>query len=250
MKLLSMKPFLILLLSISLKISYAQKQDMQIYLKETKEMVKNGKYAEALERHVWFHHHALEHQPSMTGVRLSFALSDWKSLGEVYPPAMDKLIAIRNEKTKELLNNGGTSHLFADVKSINRTLQENIKTVELFETILAKYPEKAQSYWHYVKDDLFTAKHYQTIQKFIGNPIREFDIVVEAYQRDTTLMQRMPSNKAFMRATFENNFVKKTLQLIDFASALNDDKSAKEIQKAAYKVVDDYRLRDALSNHK
>jgi len=30
-------------------------------------------------------------EPRMTGVRLSFALMDWKDLGQKYPTAMDKL---------------------------------------------------------------------------------------------------------------------------------------------------------------
>ena len=47
---------------------------MQKYLSDTQEMVRKGKYKEALERFVWFHEHALEHDPAMTGVRLSFAV--------------------------------------------------------------------------------------------------------------------------------------------------------------------------------
>ena len=60
--------------------------DMQVYLNETQELVRQQRYAEALERFLWFHDHALEHNPGMAGVRLSFALSYWKNLGDVYPP--------------------------------------------------------------------------------------------------------------------------------------------------------------------
>jgi len=61
------------------------KQDMCKYMDDTHTLVKQGKYAEALERMIWFHNHALEHELGMYGVRLSFALSEWKELGDVYP---------------------------------------------------------------------------------------------------------------------------------------------------------------------
>ena len=45
------------LIAISIK-SFGQ--DMQKYLSETKEMVTQKKYKEALERYIWFQDHALE----------------------------------------------------------------------------------------------------------------------------------------------------------------------------------------------
>jgi hypothetical protein len=70
-------------------------QDMQKYLSETQEMVTQKKYKEALERYIWFQDHALENDQAMTGVRLSFALSNWKSLADIYPPAMTALKEMR-----------------------------------------------------------------------------------------------------------------------------------------------------------
>jgi len=75
---------------------------MQKYLSDTQQMVREGRYQEALERFVWFHDHALEHEPSaMYGVRLSFALSYWKSLGDVYPPAMTAWWKCETAKRRE-----------------------------------------------------------------------------------------------------------------------------------------------------
>src|SRR5689334_9527822 len=89
-----------------------QAQDMQQYLTDTKRMVKEGKYKEALDRYIWFHEHALEHDSAMMGVRLSFALSDWKSLADVYPPAMNALKETRETTTKQLIDNVGPPSLF------------------------------------------------------------------------------------------------------------------------------------------
>lgn len=221
-------------------------QDMQKYLKDTKELVNAGKYKEALERHVWFHEHALEYNRGMAGVRLSFALSDWKSLADLYPPAMKELISTRNKKSKQILTDGGTSNLFSDVRALNRTLGENTKTLELFEKLLDKYPEIAKSDWYYVRDDLFAAKRYDILKKFIGNPMREYSLVASKYGMDTTLSKKLPSGSAFFKAHAENSFIVKSIQLIQFAMASDDLKTAKEIQQAASKVLADYRLRDAI----
>jgi len=42
-----------------------------------KDLAHQGKNEEALERFLWFHDHALEHDPAMHGVRLPYALSSW-----------------------------------------------------------------------------------------------------------------------------------------------------------------------------
>ncbi len=59
-------------------------------------------------------------------------LSAWKELADKYPPAMDKLKSMRDKKTK-LIEDGKCNHsLFHEVASINETLCEASKTVELF----------------------------------------------------------------------------------------------------------------------
>lgn len=237
----------ILLLFMTLSVTA---DDIKNYLKDTKQMVKEGKYEESLKRYIWFHEHALEHDKAMGGVRLSFALNDWKSLGEVYPPAMKELRDTRDRGTNLMLKDGGSAQLFAEVRAINRTLGENSKTLEVFDILLEKYPDIAKSSWYYAKDDLFAAKRYDIIKKFIGNPMREYAVVASAYARDTTIMKRMPDAAGFFKAHAENSFVEKSVQLIQFAVAVGDLKAAKEVQQSAMKVVTDYRLTDAIPSKK
>src|SRR5712691_4761867 len=52
-------------------------------LRDARDAARRGAHAEALEKYLWFHHHALEHRPSLTGVRLSYAISEW-----VQPPGV------------------------------------------------------------------------------------------------------------------------------------------------------------------
>ena len=107
-------------------------------LEEAKAFMSKGSFEEALRRHIWYHNHALEIDPAQTGVRLSFALSDWMELGRRYPKAKQALIDIRDNKTRELREGRGYSDMFQEVAHINRELQDDEATYALFKTIYAK----------------------------------------------------------------------------------------------------------------
>ena len=68
-----------------------EKPDPEAILQEIREDVKNRRYEVALSKTLWFHENALALRPSLSGVRLSFALSYWLELGEVYPPALEEM---------------------------------------------------------------------------------------------------------------------------------------------------------------
>jgi hypothetical protein len=59
-------------------------------MKQAREFAAGGLWEEALEKQLWFHNHAF-HEPALAGVWLSFALADWVSLGECYPPARQSM---------------------------------------------------------------------------------------------------------------------------------------------------------------
>lgn len=223
-------------------------QDMQKYLTDTKVLINEGKNELALERCIWFHNNALENQKSMSGVRLSFALSDWKKLGIQYPPALTALKDIRDNKTKRLIDGEKSSSLFQDVAAINRTLNESDKTISLFKIIQTEQPEFAKSCWFYVRDILFQAKSYEIISKYIGNPIREFNSMKELYLIKIKAMEKITTAKEQLKAYNENSFVEKSIELIEFAVAMNDSKSAIEIKKSALELIDDYRLQKTLTS--
>lgn len=225
----------------------AHAEDMQKYLSDTQTLVREGKHKEALDRFLWFHDHALEHAPSMYGVRLSFALMYWKQLGDAHPPALVALKKTRDDKTLLVVEGKGTRSLFHDVVALNRTLGDNGKTVELFRELDKDQRNLATECWDIAKEAVITEKAYDLARKYIGNPVREFGKVKESYDRNTAMYGGKNFGEHF-KAFNENNFVKETLNLIDVAIALDDNKAAKEIQEKALAILDDYRLRDAIPN--
>src|SRR6266481_4765649 len=101
-------------------------------LQRGQEAAAASRHEDELRDYIWFHEHALEHQPSLYGVRLSFALWYWIELANDYPEARTALERIRDEKTRRLLNGESNRELFHDVESINERLGKEEATYELF----------------------------------------------------------------------------------------------------------------------
>ncbi len=226
----------------------AHADDMQKYLSDTQDLAEGGKYEEALERFLWFHEHALEHQPAMAGVRLSFALSYWKVLGDDYPPALAALIDVRDRSTRQLMAGEGDWHTFQDVAALNRTLEEDAKTVDLFQALDEQQPKLSKKCWIVARHSVIDAKRFELVRKYLGNADEEFDRIKGMYDRNVTLYD----NPKFGGAPFKNynqrHFVEECLQLIEAIKELDGDAAAKEIQEKALAVRDDRRLRDVLDS--
>lgn len=236
------KLFLAFALIISLS---SDAQDLQKYLTDTKTLVKQKKYAEANDRYIWFQNHSLESGLSMSGVRLSFALSDWKSLANVYPPALDSIKAMREDKIMQLIQNNGSVQLFADVAAINKLLFETEKTVSLFENVRNADKDKARKCWFYARKSLFKYKRYDLIKYYVGDPVTDFQVIKE--QRKV-MLNFSSSHKETMKKYLDDSFVENSLDLINYSIAMHDLESAKKIREAAIKEVNDYKLRDLKLN--
>jgi hypothetical protein len=132
---------------------------------------KKGNYEDALKDHIWYHDNALKYKPSLYGVRLSFALSDWVRLGQKYPPALAKLKEIRDIKTDRIITGDGSLNLFHDVESINSHLEESQKTVQLFKAISNKYPELGIKCYRVAKDALIEYKKFKICSEYLRKPL-------------------------------------------------------------------------------
>lgn len=224
--------------------------DMQKYLSTTQDLVKRGEHQDALTRFIWFHDHSLEHDPAMYGVRLSFALAYWKQLADEYPPALEAMIGIRDRKTTLLLSGKAKTALFHDVVALNRTLEEDQKTIDLFERFDAERPQEARDLWEVAKDALFEAKRYDIIAKYIGDPRTEFIKIKAMYDMNTAMYGDDRFKDPHFKEYNENRFVEESLRLIEVASQLSNSAAAYDIQEKALAVLDDPRLRAAVSEQR
>jgi hypothetical protein len=213
-------------------------------LEEAQDAAAAGRYADALAKHVWFHENALKSDPAMSGVRLSFALSYWKSLGEVYPPAMEKLRAIRDEAGKAVREGTNNRHAFNDFAAINRELNEEARTKELFVWLDANQPGLAKNVYGIAQPALVKAKEYRLCGKYVEAD-RSFREILRSY-RDTRDLDTDADYRERLREFAETAFMNETATLVALLTINDQPEDADRIAAQALKEFDNPGFRAQL----
>ncbi len=205
-----------------------------------------GNYADALERHEWYHHNALRiDEASNYGVRLSTALSLWKELADQYPPALDSLKATRDAALEELEAGTGSTQSFHDIVSINEQLGEETATVALFKTLAGKHPALARKCFLYARDTLINQgeielflEHGGELVRYLEDQIRLHKEIVKMIKFTTARHERKDSIKES-----DDDLVETTLQLVALATRQGDTATVTRLKALAFKRVPDPRIR-------
>jgi serine/threonine protein kinase len=248
--------------------------DLQKILDEAKDFMSKGAYEEALQRHIWYHNHALQIDPAQTGVLLSFALSDWMELGRRFPKAKQALIEIRDHKTREIAEGRGYSELVQEVQSLNSVLQDDEATYALFQTMRKKDPKLAEQSYFYLEPLLVSKGEYQWCFSLMGGAERRFSLIRQGFEMETDRQKRMaesrqrtaqqmaamnqkrgwtnswspPDTSAMMKKSGEDRFVGQTCQLIEILVGTGHQAEAEKLRDQAVAILDDPRLRSAMSD--
>ncbi len=206
-------------------------------------------YANALAKLVWFHEHALDTAQGLYGVRLSYALNDWKSLGQFYPPALDKLRAERDIAADHVRSGDGARGYFNEVVAIDRVLGEDTATRELFVWLDANRNEVAAQVYDIAQASLVRAGDYALCGKYL-QPQKTLQGILDQYRVVTQLAassERPEEMKTFAQKTLAN----KTGLLVALLVQNRRKDEANAIAAQAVKEWDDAGFRtqliDALS---
>ncbi len=100
-------------------------------------LAEKGRDAEALAEYLWCFDHGLEANPSFTGVRVSFLLSNIKNLATHYPPAGKALITRRDERQDKVAAGATDTQTIMDLISLNNTLDQKEKNFAVFDRLPA-----------------------------------------------------------------------------------------------------------------
>ena len=87
----------------------------------------------------------------------------------------------RDREDPETGGGQGNWTLFQDVAALNKTLGENVKTVRLFRAIDKIDPELAGRCWLVAKDIVFAEKQYNLANKYIEDPLRQYELIKTRY---------------------------------------------------------------------
>lgn len=235
----------LLLLLLVTMCSCSDKDQATEALADARRLAAEGKFEQALEKHVWFHNHALEIKRSYYGVRLSFALSDWLELGKKYPKALETLKGIRDEKTSRLLAGEQNRELFHDVDSINDHLGESKTTVDLFKKLEAKQPEFAASIYDLADEAIVSAQEYDLARKYLGDPGSRLTNAKRQFEEGLEFANKR-QNDDVSRKAFERIFADEVVRIITVLDKTGDSVKAREIQSKALDVLESPAIRDAI----
>jgi hypothetical protein len=206
------------------------------------------RYEESLAKHVWYHEHALEYQPSQAGVRLSFALSGWGKLGEAYPPALVKLREIRDAAQKRVTPAEGRKIAFEDFQefaSINRELGDEEQTVAAFQAIDAAGDDGAQRVFAVAEPALIRAKKYELCGKYIDAD-ESLERILRSYEMADKLAKKPKIGESYLKYA-NKKFLNESATLVALLVVNDRTAEAEEVMHELKKVEGDGKLHAKLT---
>ena len=212
-----------------------------VILDEARDDTRAKRYSLALAKHIWFHKNALKYEPSLVGVRLSFALSDWMSLGKEYPPALEKLKSIRDALEARVQSGEDIAKEFHDLVAINRYLGDDQRSVESFKAFEKNHPNSAPLVFLYTRNALIKAKEYETYAKYIRGTSDFFEIK-EMFERGKKSADRMPDQGKSLLEYLDESFRHETATLVAVLVNVDRKEEANEIADIAEELIDDEKF--------
>ncbi|MCC6821674.1 MAG: hypothetical protein IT579_13155 [Verrucomicrobia subdivision 3 bacterium] len=206
------------------------------------------RYENALAKHVWHHEKALKIEPAQYGIRLSFALSAWVKLGELYPPALEKLRTIRDKDELGVREGEIPERLFHDLAAINEHLGQDTKTTQLFVWLDQNKPDFAKSVYSVAQPSLIRAKKINLCGKYL-DPEASFKRMLELYNLHKNIAATSaskPRNLEFGRKRFGND----AAILVALLSLNNRSDEAAKIAAASEAELDDPKYKSVLARAK
>jgi hypothetical protein len=220
--------------------------DPSARLQRGQEAAAAGRYEDALRDYIWFHEHALEHEPSLYGVRLSFALWYWIELANEYPEARIALKRVRDEKTARLLNGDTNRDLFHDVESINDRLENEEATYELFATLEKAKPDFAAVCADLAMPAIVKAEDFAMALRYTPSPGDTLSSYSEALNRDIEELERQPPSKAPRLEAYVQIYVRRVYLLLKILRGNNQNSEADALRVRALELVKSPSARDAV----
>jgi hypothetical protein len=203
-------------------------------LAEAREAARRCAYAEALEKYLWFHQHALEHSSSLTGVRLSYAISEWVELANAYPPAMEALESIQNTNLRFLKEGSCERRQFHDFASINRYLGRFDLTTSLFAELAEHQPEFARACFRSALPALIRTRAFALARRFVSSPKEQLDSYLSEFATVLNKRERTADDDVLMGV-----FATQLRQLLTIFEELGENEEAHVLQGKGIEALTD-----------
>ena len=236
------------------------------------EFMAKSEYDDALQLLLDNHHQFKLEEP------LSLLMPDWIELSRRFPKAKAALIEIRDQYQHEFDAGRGFGLLFGELNNLNRQLDQDDATYALFQSIRQKDPVLAEQCFGAIAPLLIQRGEFDLCMSYVGDPkenlysIRKgYESALDNIRRQLESQRRIDQRQAKMNQRFgltnnldaqfvaddfaamqnktaKDNFVNAARQLIHILVGAGHQAEAEEIQKQARAVLDDARLKSAISD--
>lgn len=207
-----------------------------------RELADQGRYDEALQALAWFHEHALEQDPTLAGVRRSYALADWAVLADAHPPAAAALEAVRERNVAALLAGQGNRDQLLDAISIDHATDQPARTRDLFLQLESVAPALAASCVRVVLPQVIAAGDAELAERLMPNPdenIRQHaDYLMDAFRERRKRFTSAPSIPAEI-----HNYVQDVNAILDVFAARGRHAEVRRLRQLAVDAIPATTLR-------
>jgi hypothetical protein len=203
----------------------------------------DGRYQEALDGLIWFHHHALEENPSLYGVRLSYALFYWRDLARDYAPALQALQDLREQKAQTLLRGEGDRALFHDVEAIDERLDRSRATYELYLALAERHPQLAAECAQLALPAIAAAQDYRLADRIRRDPEEHIRELADRLRWDMHWVKRSKYSRAPARWASIRNYAAGVRLDTEITAGIGRADEARRLEALAVDLIDDPSLR-------
>lgn len=201
--------------------------------------IENGQLDLAAEKYLWYHHNALKYQPSLVGVRLSYALGDWRDLADKYRPALQDMRLVRDRAEESLRTESDDPYAFHDFVALNDVLKEDGRTIELFKWLDQNNRHLARDVFIMAQDALVAGSEYDLCEKYIVGR-NSFDSIIENHERTvnrfTEIYKDEPEARIF--ESFDMMFARRTSFIVAILVNRERFSEAEDIAERALRLLE------------
>lgn len=214
-------------------------------LRKIIELREEGKHAEALKAHIWFHEESRK-SAGMGGVRLSYAIADWVKLSESFTPARTELLNLRNRYESKLTEGKGGFDEFHDLSAINQYIGQEGHTYQVFKELHERNPDIAESCYHVAEKLLIQNKEYEICSKYMKDPSAAFENIRHMRELNIGIAkENVKLNDEEFISHIDKSFIEDTLNLITLLVSLKEIGKAKEIKEKAISYFPHEKIQNA-----
>ncbi|MDQ1830372.1 hypothetical protein [Massilia scottii] len=205
-------------------------------LKLAEEAMREGRHEEALQEFIWFHHHALEEDPSLSDAR-AYALSFWMELGQAYPKALDALRSIRSDKADALLRGEAELEWFWDIVLIDAELGNTAATYQLYLALAEAWPAFAKECARVAIPAIVEAQDYELAASLMPPPetlVRELATMLE---QEIASIKQQPFSRTPVRWGEITWYAEEVKRLVAIQTGIGDHAEAARIKALAISLI-------------